>query len=582
MNAQPRVNILMVDDHPENLLALEAVLGDPNLNLVKANSGSEALKWLLQEDCALILMDVAMPGLDGFETAELIRLRVRSRHIPIIFITAFNKNDLSVFKGYSVGAVDYIFKPVVPEVLRSKVAVFVDLYQKRQEIEAAREELRRAHSQLELRVEQRTAELAAANQALEAEIAERERIESERLDLLRREHAARVEAETVNRMKDEFLATLSHELRTPLNAILGWAHILELGNSEPETMARAVTVIRNNALAQSQLIGDILEVSRIISGKLRLRIAPVRLGALIDAAMEAVRPAAEAKEIEIDCPECRELEIPFLGDQDRLQQVVWNLLSNAIKFTPKGGKVRLALDQVDSDVRITVQDNGIGISPDFLPHVFDRFTQADSSATRAHGGLGLGMAIVRHLVELHGGTVRAESAGKDQGATFTVQLPIRTSLPKAAGEETAPTPTVVFDPAEPIPSLQSVRVLIVDDLEEAQEVLTVMLTQQGAEVVAVSSSREALSMLPVFQPDVIVSDIGMPEEDGHAFLRKVRALDPSKGGRTPAIALTAYARDEDRKKALQSGYQKHIAKPVHAIELVSAVAELAQGRSIRA
>ncbi|MGI8784743.1 MAG: response regulator [Acidobacteriota bacterium] len=581
MNAQPNVNILMVDDHPENLLALEAVLGDPNLNLVKANSGSEALKWLLQEDCALILMDVAMPGLDGFETAELIRLRVRSRHIPIIFITAFNKNDLSVFKGYSVGAVDYIFKPVVPEVLRSKVTVFVDLYQKRQEIERAREELRRAHDQLEVRVEQRTAELAAANQALEAEIAERERIEGERLDLLRREHAARVEAENVNRMKDEFLATLSHELRTPLNAILGWAHILGLGTSEPETMARAITVIRNNALAQSQLVGDILEVSRIISGKLRLRIGPVQLGSLIDAAMEAVRPAAEAKEIEIDCPECRDVEILFLGDPDRLQQVVWNLLSNAIKFTPKGGKVRLALEQIDSGVRITVQDNGIGIAPEFLPHVFDRFTQADSSATRTHGGLGLGMAIVRHLVELHGGTVRAESAGKDQGATFTVQLPVRTSPLSAGGETTAPAQTVILEPTEPIPSLEGVRVLVVDDLEEAQEVLTVMLTQQGAEVVAVSSSREALSMLPVFQPDVIVSDIGMPEEDGLIFLRRVRALDQGKGGRTPAIALTAYARDEDRKKALQAGYQKHIAKPVHAFELVSAVAELSQ-KNIRA
>jgi len=582
MNVQPSVNILMVDDHPENLLALEAVLGDLNLNLVKANSGSEALKWLLQEDCALILMDVAMPGLDGFETAELIRLRVRSRHIPIIFITAFNKNDLSVFKGYSVGAVDYIFKPVVPEVLRSKVAVFVDLYQKRQEIEKAREELRRAHDQLEVRVEQRTAELAAANQALEAEIAERERIERERMDLLRREHAARVEAETVNRMKDEFLATLSHELRTPLNAILGWAHILGLGNSEPETMTRAVTVIRNNALAQSQLIGDILEVSRIISGKLRLRIALVRLDALMQAAMEAIQPAAEAKEIDIECPQCTEMEIPFVGDQDRLQQVLWNLLSNAIKFTPKGGKVRVNFEQIDSDIRITVRDNGIGISPEFLPHVFDRFTQADSSATRAHGGLGLGMAIVRHLVELHGGTVRAESAGKDQGTTFIVQLPIRSSPPAAGGETTAPAHTVIFEPAEPIPSLDGVRVLVVDDLEEAQEVLTLMLTQQGAEVLAVSSSREALSMLPVFLPDVIVSDIGMPDEDGYVFLRKVRALDQGKGGRTPAIALTAYARVEDRKKAFQAGYQKHIAKPVHAVELVSAVAELAQAKNIRA
>jgi CheY-like chemotaxis protein len=294
------VDILLVDDHEENLLALEAILTDPAYRLVRARSGREALREVLARDFALILLDVAMPGLDGYETATLIRQRERSRDTPIIFLTANYRSDMHVFRGYSVGAVDYIFKPFTPEILQSKVAVFVELFTKREALKRHGEALQRAHDELEERVEARTRELASANDSLRAEIAERVRIERERLSLFDRERVARAHAESVNRMKDEFLATLSHELRTPLNAIMGWAHLLTAGKADPATTQRALGVIRNNAMAQSQLIEDILDVSRIISGKLRLNLAPVQLGELIEAALDSVSPAAEAKTITIE------------------------------------------------------------------------------------------------------------------------------------------------------------------------------------------------------------------------------------------------------------------------------------------
>jgi signal transduction histidine kinase len=421
------VDILLVDDHEENLLALEAILSDPTYTLVRAASGREALKEVLRRDFALILLDVVMPDFDGYETAELIRGRERSRQTPIIFLTANYRSDSHVFRGYSVGAVDYLFKPFSPEILRSKVAVFVELYRQREMLKRHTEALLRAQNELEERVRARTRELAAANESLRAEIEERRRVEADRLVLLEREQHARAQAETVNRMKDEFLATLSHELRTPLNAILGWAHLLGSGKTDPGMLDRAIGVIRNNALAQSQLVEDILDVSRIIGGKLRLNLVPVQLRDVIEAALDSVSPAADAKGIRI----AREFDelAPITGDRDRLQQVVWNLLSNAVKFTPREGEVTVRLQRRGEDVVLSVADTGIGISPEFLPYVFDRFTQADGSATRRHGGLGLGMAIVRHLVELHGGTVIVESGGENQGSTFTLVLPLRSSAP---------------------------------------------------------------------------------------------------------------------------------------------------------
>src|SRR5436190_4419205 len=334
--AVSQVSILIVDDYPENLLALEAILAPTGHHVIRANSGREALKALLTQDVALVLMDVAMPDLDGYETAALIRGRERSRLTPIIFLTANHKADAHVFKGYSVGAVDYLFKPFVPEVLLSKVAIFVELYNSRQVLKTQADALHLAYGEMEQRVLERTSELATANRALLAEIVERRRAEDERALLFEREQAARLEAESMNRMKDEFLGTLSHELRTPLNAILGWTHLLEIGKRDEASIARAARVIKSNAQAQAQLVADILDVSRIISGKLSLYIAPVDLRAVIESTLETLQPAADAKGISIETAWTAAGDT-LLADQDRLRQVMWNLLSNAIKFTPAGG-----------------------------------------------------------------------------------------------------------------------------------------------------------------------------------------------------------------------------------------------------
>jgi signal transduction histidine kinase len=569
----PQVDILLVDDHEENLLALEAILVAPAYNLVRAGSGSQALREVLKRDFALILLDVAMPDLDGYETAELIRGRERSRQTPIIFLTANYRSESHVFRGYSVGAVDYLFKPFSAEVLRSKVSVFVELFQQREALTRQTRALLQAREELEGRVRERTRELATVNDSLRAEIAERKRIESDRQRLLEREQKARAQAEAVNRMKDEFLATLSHELRTPLNAILGWSHLLTSGRADRAMAERAITIIRNNASAQSQLIEDILDVSRIIGGKLRLNIGRVKLRQVIEAALDSVSPAADAKAITVE----REIEDidPLAGDQDRLQQVVWNLLSNAVKFTPREGRVIVRLTREDDDVVLSVQDSGIGISPDFLPYVFDRFSQADGTATRRHGGLGLGMAIVRHLVELHGGTVRADSEGENQGATFTLTLPLRADLSTTV--ESVPADRVMdrSGASEDLPHLDGVSVLVVDDNQDSRNFLRELLAEHGAAIATAGSTDEAMRIFRGQRPDVLVSDIAMPGEDGYDLIRQVRGLDDGEGGRTPAVALTAYVRGEDRHAAFAAGYDRHIRKPVDVAELVTTVAQLA-------
>jgi signal transduction histidine kinase len=569
-----QVDILLVDDHEENLLAVEAILADPAYNLVRASSGRAALKEVLGRDFALILLDVAMPDLDGYETAELIRGRDRSRQTPIIFLTANSRTDSHVFRGYSVGAVDYLFKPFTPEILRSKVAVFVELYQKREALKRQAQALLRAHEELEERVRARTRELATANESLRAEVDERKKIEADRLVLLESERSARAQAEAVNRMKDEFLATLSHELRTPLNAILGWSHLLTSGKTDAGMAERAIAVIRNNAMAQSQLIEDILDVSRIIGGKLRLKLGPVQLRDVIDAALDSVSPAAEAKAIRIE-REIADIE-PTMGDQDRLQQVVWNLLSNAVKFTPRDGRVTVHLTRRGDEVVLSVEDTGIGISNDFLPYVFDRFSQADGSATRRHGGLGLGMAIVRHLVELHGGTVHAESRGENQGATFTLTLPMRADMRTSAGTEIQHEASDDDEGSgNNLPQLSAVSVLVVDDDTDSRTMLCHLLERQGASVSSAASTAEAWDLFVHRRPDVLVSDIGMPGEDGYGLIRRVRALGEKEGGNTPAVALTAFVRTQDATAALTAGYQRHIRKPVVVSELIGAVSELA-------
>ncbi|MFH7028755.1 MAG: ATP-binding protein [Heteroscytonema crispum UTEX LB 1556] len=594
MLSEPKVNVLLVDDHPENLLALEAILDSLGQNLVKATSGGQALRCLLNQDFAVILLDVQMPDMDGFETAELIRQRERSRYTPIIFLTAFSTSDNMVFKGYSVGAVDYLFKPIEPEILKSKVAAFVDLFQKTAEVKRQAAQLQAMNAELRKREEMfrslsacspvgifltnkegkctysnlryqaiygitledslgegwtqkihpedREGVIAdwynasSAGQEYKGEfriftsegverwvdmrssgmlsdkgevigyvgtledITERKQAQEEHIQLIR-EQTARQEAETANRLKDEFLATLSHELRTPLSSILGWAKLLRQRKFDEKTIERGLETIQRNASLQAQLINDILDVSQIIRGKLNLNFCPVNLLSVIAAAMDTVRLEAEAKSIDfrfsvLDCELDEErshaesidsnqqldnlkskIQNPkfcVFGDANRLQQILWNLLSNAIKFTPSGGHIEVLISivgiskdeekfephqmlgtsqgngkyrevpkletaainsssatkyAIDGDlggnyVQIQVSDTGIGISPDFLPLVFDRFRQADGSITRNHGGLGLGLAIVRHLVEMHKGSVHAESSGVGKGAKFTVKLPL--------------------------------------------------------------------------------------------------------------------------------------------------------------
>ncbi len=407
---------------------------------------------------------------------------------------------------------------------------------------------------------------------------------AERGALLESERAARAEAERASRMKDEFVATVSHELRTPLTPILGWVEVLRLSGPADEQTRRALEVIERNVHLQAQLIDDLLDISRIVSGKVRLEVQPVEPAEVIEAALATVRPAAEAREIRLDVRLDREAGPADAGtagaqtvraDPGRLQQIVWNLLSNAIKFTDRGGRVEVRLRRRGSQVEIAVSDSGKGIDPDFLPHVFERFRQADSSITRRHGGLGLGLAIVRQLVELHGGTVRAESPGENLGATFTVSLPVMAVAggvpPAARGPRDSGAPAA--EAAAP-PSLAGLSVLVVDDDRDARELLSRVLEHFGAEVQLAASAAEGLQVLRSARPDVLVSDIGMPDVDGYELIRRVRDLEDGVA-RTPAIALTAFARAEDRERALEAGYQVHVAKPVDPGRLVAAVASLA-------
>jgi len=394
---------------------------------------------------------------------------------------------------------------------------------------------------------------------------------TERRKAMDREKEARLEAEAANRVKDEFLSTLSHELRTPLTAIMGWSNLLLHGEVEPEKLQQAVETIARNANSQCQLIDDLLEVSRIITGKLRLDFSACELQPVIEAASESVRPTAEAKGVQLQLSLDPQVGAVF-GDSERLQQIVWNLLSNAVKFTPAGGFVKVSLQRVNTQVELSVEDSGMGIHPDFLPHVFDRFRQADGSTTRTHGGLGLGLAIVRHLVELHGGVATASSAGKGLGSTFTVTLPLMVD-PQLVSK---PEPVASASSSNLSTSLDGLKVLIVDDELDARELIVVMLGLCGADMKAAASSMEAMEIIESWRPDVLIADIGMPVEDGYGLIKRLRALPKDSGGDIPAIALTAYARTEDRTRALSAGYQVHISKPVDRENLVAVVARLAE------
>lgn len=397
------------------------------------------------------------------------------------------------------------------------------------------------------------------------------RANEEKKQLLENERAARSEAERANRIKDEFLATLSHELRTPLNAILGWSQLILQGTMKKEDIQRGLEAIERNARAQNKLIEDLLEMSSIISGKIRLDVQELDPAAIAEAAVESVAPTAEAKGIHVR----KMIDAsagPVLGDNNRLQQIIWNLLSNAVKFTPKGGTVEVIVERVASQLEITVKDSGMGIKPEFLAYVFDRFRQADSSLTRNHGGLGLGLAIVKQLAGLHGGTVRAESEGEGHGASFIVTLPL---APIKDGKDRQ------HVLASTLPGsgngsivLSGMRILVIDDERDARELIHEVLTQYEAEVITAASAGEGLAILQSQRPDVMISDIGMPEKDGYQFIREVRSLPATQGGRTPAIALSAFAHSEDRTRAMIAGYQLHLSKPVESNELIASIGNL--------
>ncbi|MGJ5630479.1 hybrid sensor histidine kinase/response regulator [Nostoc sp. CALU 1950] len=699
MQMESKVNILLVDDKLENLLALEAILEKLGENLVRATSGEEALRCLLHQDFAVILLDVQMPGMDGFETATLIRNRGRSRHTPIIFLTAFSTSDQMLFKGYALGAVDYLLKPLDPNILTSKVIVFVELFKKTEAVKqqaaqlvAVNTELRqseerfrslstcspvgifeidteggckytnpryqaicglKAAESLEKRwlesvhpedkeravaswsayiregrdyseefrfqtahgsdrwVQVRSSPMLSGQGELVGyvgtleDITERKQAEEVRAQVIR-EQTARQEAEAANRMKDEFLAVLSHELRTPLTSMLGWSKILRAKKLDEKATSRALEAIERNATSQMQLIEDILDVSRIIRGQLRLNVSAVNLLSVMEAALEAVRPLAEPKDIKLNTVLDTSIGSVY-GDPARLQQIVWNLLTNAIKFTPKGGRVEVRLskyfgfsisdlelgsdgenlDSLDTDkssnlqskiqnsksqyAQIQVIDTGIGISSEFLPKVFERFRQADSTTTRSHNGLGLGLAIVRHLVELHKGTIFAQSLGAGQGATFTVRLPL---LQDNRGNRVSREATGEISSAVASTPLAGLRVLVVDDETDTRNFLSFMFEEYGAFATAVASVDEALAVLEQAKPDILISDIGMSEQDGYTLIRKLRSLEPEKGGRIPAIALTAYTREEDRLKALSAGFQQHLSKPIDPTKLIAVVANV--------
>ncbi len=774
-----KVPVLLVDDQPANLLSLEAVLGSSDYALVSVQSGQEALREMERREFGIVLLDVMMPVMDGFATARAMRRLDRAWPTPIIFVTGIDDAQARMLDAYADGAVDFVQKPLDPMILRSKVAVFAELYRTRMRLTlaqlhqlvdavtdyaifmldatghvvtwnaGAQRTKGYAHREIigqhfsvfytpedraagkpekvletvrrEGRVEDEswrirkdgtrfwanvvitslrdpkgevtgfakvTRDLTAKREAEEklhasearfhelvdavtdyaifmldatghvatwnagarrtkgyehreiigqhfsvfytpedraagkpekvletvrregrvedeswrirkdgtrfwanvvitslrdpkgevtgfAKVtrdltAKREAEENQR-ELIREQLAretaerARQEMERVNRVKDEFLATMSHELRTPLNAITGWATILRKRPREETNLERGLEVIERNAKAQTRLVSDLLDVSRIINGKLQLHLEKMEVFPSIIAAADVVRPAAEGKGVRLVIDIDPDLG-SMMADADRLQQIVWNLLSNAVRFTPRGGRVIITCDRAASGIKISVRDTGAGISAEHLPHIFERFKQVDSSTTRAHGGLGLGLAIVRHLADAHGGTVEAHSEGLGHGATFTVFLPIRAVNTVAEAESTVE----VTDHTEPCPSLDNLRVLVVDDDEDSLEVLRVVLELAGAQVTTVTSARGAFDAIDAGAAfGLVISDIGMPEMDGYTFIRRIRSRESSAD--VPAIALTAYAHAADAAHAMRAGYQEHLVKPVDERRLLRAV-----------
>jgi len=533
--------VLIVDDDLALLKALpEALLlRMEGVAVDTCDSAPSALREIAATDYDAIVADIKMPGMDGL--ALLGEIRALRPETPTVLITGHGHDDLAV-RALRGGAYDFIQKPIEREYFVASLRRAIEAREYRRHLHEQQEILQRHASELESVVEERTRQLREAN-----------------------------------RLKDQFLATLSHELRSPLSTITTWSSLLRSGKLDVQRTARALEGIERSAILQTKLVEDLLDVSRIAAGKLVLDLRPTNPTPVVEAALDAVRGAAEAKQVRLEA-EFELTEGQVRGDPARLQQIVWNLLSNAVKFSTEGGRVVARLAEVDGRVVIAVRDEGEGIAPEVLPYVFERFWQADVARTRSHGGLGLGLAIVRDLVQLHGGSVEADSEGLGKGATFTVRLPL-SGDDSDANDIFFLRPALSGDRFDPTPALKGVQVLVVDDDLDARDAIAVTLEQCGARVHAVGSAAEALESLERDPPDVLLSDIAMPGTDGYALIGQ--ALTRLRGSRVAAAALTAYAGAEDRRRALAAGFQTHLAKPVEPAELVAAVAKLASGARAR-
>ncbi|HVJ85263.1 MAG TPA: response regulator [Caulifigura sp.] len=534
-----RVKLLLVDDQPEQLLVLETILSDLGQDLIRASSGREALRQCLAHDFALILMDVNMPGMDGFEAASLIRSRPRSKQIPIIFVTAYDETEMHVAHGYKLGAVDYIHTPVLPEVLLAKASVFVDLALRTAQVQ-------REAELLEERVAERTRELQQLNNALAAEIAEREKVAQDRVRLL-------AAAEEGVRRRDDFLAILAHELRNPLASIVSGAELLNLCDPGDPAGDQAREVITRQAQHMTYLLRDLLDVSRITRGKIELHLELVDVGQAIK---EAVQSSAsdltrEGREVTVRLPET---PVSIQADPTRLHQVLINLLGNAAKFTPARGRIEIAAEREEETALIAVRDTGIGIPPERLEEIFEPFVQLKPTHSRPSSGLGVGLTMVRNLVDLHGGRVSVASGGENQGCEFSVRIPLaRPRLSEApvklySGEGRAK------------PDVSGLRIVVVEDNDDIRNIVVDLIRKLGHEVSVAADGPSGLDMIERARPDLALVDIGLPGFDGHELARRVLSRPELKGIRL--IAMTGYGQPEDRLRAQEAGFEGHLVKPV--------------------
>jgi signal transduction histidine kinase len=566
MAGQQKVNILLVDDQPARLLTYQSVLSELNQNLVTAHSGLEALEKLMRDEFAVVLLDVSMPDMDGFEAARLIHEHPRFERTPIIFVTGVHMSELDRLKGYKVGAVDYVAIPVVPEILRSKVAVLVELYCKRRELidlnrHLAEANERLAEANVALQAE-KTRELRALNASLQQANLEMERTNQ----VLHSEVAERARAEQAlkeaDRLKDEFLAMLAHELRNPLAPIRNAVHLMKLKSLEDAQLRLARDIIDRQLLQLTRLVDDLLDVSRITRGKINVARERIELRDLVTHAVETVTPTIEARKHRLTV-ELPQRAFVIYGDPLRLTQVLGNVLGNAAKFTDNGGQISVRARRRHRDVEIAVRDSGIGIAPQVLPRIFDLFTQLDDRMGRAQSGLGIGLALVRRLVEMHGGTVRASSPGLGLGSEFVIRLPISVERADGGSSERLVATTGLAESSESqgaTPRVPRRRILVADDNLDALESLATLLAQEGHEVFRAADGAEALVAAERHRPEIALLDIGMPRATGYEVVRRIRE-EPWGHGMT-LVALTGWGQESDRRRSHEAGFNAHLTKPV--------------------